>query len=179
MHWILCNWNRWLTLFEWWIHFILECLRLFVSCSLVANLKHARISYVQLNKASTSQIIIHHFFLFLQVLQIKHFFFHYWQMMKIFEPTQKKRAKQMYDKTEKKQDWTGLFRSYRLCSEWQNDWTGQSFIFNWWLSKEFQSVPDNYLTTSWQMPDKCLTNVWQMLSTSWHSAKQNLILLLD
>ena len=128
MYWILCNWNRWLTLFERWIHFILECLRLFVSCRWAANLKHTRISYVQLNKASTSQIIIHHFSLSLQVLQIIHVFFHFWQMIRKFEPTQKKSAKQMYDKTEKTR-LNRVFFSHTLHSEWQNDclMTGQEF----------------------------------------------------
>ena len=144
---IVCNWNRWLTLFEWWIHFILECLRLFVSCCWVANLKHTRISYVQLNKASTSQIIIHHFSLSLQVLQIIHVFFHFWQMIRKFGPTQKKSAKQMYDKTEK----TRLNRVFFLIGCTVNDkmtvwWLDKSFIFDWWLPNEFQSVPDNYLT---------------------------------
>ena len=119
MHWIVCNWNRWLTLFEWWIHFILECLRLFVSCCWVANLKHTRISYVQLNKASTSQIIIHHFFLSLQVLQLKHVFFHFQQMIRKFEPTPMKRAQQKYNKKEKRR-LNRLF-SHRLSNEWQKN----------------------------------------------------------
>ena len=122
MHWIVCNWNRWLTLFEWWIHFILECLRLFVSCCWVANLKHTRISYVQLNKASTSQIIIHHFFLSLQILLIKRVFFHFRQMIKKFELTPYKSTIK-----KKKQDWTGYF----LIGCVVND-----KITVWWLDKD-------------------------------------------
>ena len=129
MHWIVCNWNKWLTLFEWWIHFILECLRLFVSCCWVANLKHTRISYVQLNKASTSQIIIYHFFLSLQILLIKRVFFHFRQMIKKFELTP-------YKSTIKKKK-TRLNRLFPhwLCSEWQNNclMTRQRWKIHIWL----------------------------------------------
>ena len=47
-------------------------------------------------------------------------------MTRKFEPTQKKSAKQMYDKTEKNKTEQGFF-SHRLHSEWQNDclMTGQ------------------------------------------------------
>ena len=116
------------------------------------------------------------FFPFPTSLANKTFFFHFWQMIRKFETTQKKRAKKMYDKTEKTRLNRLFFLIFRICSEWQNDiwWLYKCFVFDWWLPKEFQSVPDN-----------CLTTAWQMLSTFWHRgilniiAKQNLILLLN